>query len=455
MRGDAATSTTEAPVAIQRKCEACEEEELARIQRRAASSVDAGARLDGGAAVRVTKRPAPPLPPETRIFFERRFGQDFSRVRVHADGEAARAADAVRARAYTFGSDIVFGAHEYDPHGNAGRRLLAHELSHVVQQSRGAPSGVQAKLRAENPGDALPGVPARQKWEDVRDYVRALSSGGFDVPSAGTVAPTGRGTCTSPVRTSDLCLCELHASADDWKIKIDDIDWPHTEPADHRVTVHSTRSPVEFGAWGGGAQAGTRISQDNARALGHELCGHAWLMERGTHPTGPPPVLVGGQLMGRPSHDPTVAIENVVAGEMTPGAPTRGKFADPHHGESFARITVSGYATGATDPSTLPPDMKARLVRAKDAMLSRALMRADVVGHADHSGSASANASASLVRAQRVRSHLIGLGVGAGEFIEVVGRGDAECPAGPADDPACRKVEVLMFMFQGSSLRNP
>ena len=74
------------------------------------------------------------MPREARSYFEPRFGHDFSQVRVHADAEATSAARAVQARAYTFGRNIVFGDGEYAPETPAGRRLLAHELTHVVQQ---------------------------------------------------------------------------------------------------------------------------------------------------------------------------------------------------------------------------------------------------------------------------------------------------------------------------------
>ena len=69
-----------------------------------------------------------------RTFFEPRFERDFSQVRVHADAHAAESAQAVQALAYTVGSDIVFGAGQYAPATTAGQRLLAHELTHVVQQ---------------------------------------------------------------------------------------------------------------------------------------------------------------------------------------------------------------------------------------------------------------------------------------------------------------------------------
>lgn len=77
-----------------------------------------------------------PMEAETRAFFERRFDHDFSRVRVHADAAAASSAQSAEAAAYTVGIDIVFGAGMYRPDSQAGTRLLAHELAHVVQQSK-------------------------------------------------------------------------------------------------------------------------------------------------------------------------------------------------------------------------------------------------------------------------------------------------------------------------------
>jgi len=78
-----------------------------------------------------------PLDRATRGFMERRFGWDFSRVKVHADPAAARSALALGARAYTVGNDIVFGAGAFHPTSAPGRSLLAHELAHSMQQ--GAP----------------------------------------------------------------------------------------------------------------------------------------------------------------------------------------------------------------------------------------------------------------------------------------------------------------------------
>lgn len=78
--------------------------------------------------------PGRPLDPGTRLAMEDQLGQDLSGVRVHTDVVAARSAGAVAARAYTVGSELVFGRGRYAPHTADGRRLLAHELVHVLQQ---------------------------------------------------------------------------------------------------------------------------------------------------------------------------------------------------------------------------------------------------------------------------------------------------------------------------------
>jgi hypothetical protein len=75
-----------------------------------------------------------PLPESVQAFFEPRFGYDFCQVRVHADSKAAESARAVNARAFTVGHHVVMGAGQYSPGTAEGRRLLAHELTHVVQQ---------------------------------------------------------------------------------------------------------------------------------------------------------------------------------------------------------------------------------------------------------------------------------------------------------------------------------
>jgi hypothetical protein len=96
-----------------------------------------------------------PLSLSARNFFETRFGYDFSRVRIHTTALAADTARSINARAFTSGRTIVFGSHEYRPEADSGRRLIAHELCHVVQQGAAperpsGPGGVQRSTLVPN-----------------------------------------------------------------------------------------------------------------------------------------------------------------------------------------------------------------------------------------------------------------------------------------------------------------
>jgi hypothetical protein len=94
-----------------------------------------------------------PLEPGTRLHFEWRFGRSFDSVRIHTETVAADRAASLNAAAYTVGEHLVFGAGHYRPQSLAGRRLLAHELAHVVQQREaGGPPVVRRWVTVQNPG---------------------------------------------------------------------------------------------------------------------------------------------------------------------------------------------------------------------------------------------------------------------------------------------------------------
>ncbi|HSJ56102.1 MAG TPA: DUF4157 domain-containing protein [Anaerolineae bacterium] len=121
---------------VQRQIDEEDKEELLQtkplVQRRVASTGDGS---DTPRVVHEALRvPGRPLDPGTRAFMQSRLGHDLSRVRVHTDARAAESARAVNARAYTVGRDVVFGRGQYAPETGAGKRLLAHELTHVLQQ---------------------------------------------------------------------------------------------------------------------------------------------------------------------------------------------------------------------------------------------------------------------------------------------------------------------------------
>jgi len=144
---------------VRRKCAACEEEEKLQAKRgdssidgeQAPASVDETLRSSGQA-----------LDAGLRGFFEPRFGADFSGIRVHSDPVAARSARDVGARAYAVGNHLVFGAGNFAPESPGGRELLAHELTHTVQQGaalRREPEAPEAGP-APTPAAAAPADPA-------------------------------------------------------------------------------------------------------------------------------------------------------------------------------------------------------------------------------------------------------------------------------------------------------
>lgn len=118
----------------QRKCAACEDEE-GTLQRKEAGGASAEGGWEAPSIVgEVLQSPGRPLESGVRGFMEQRFGHEFGDVRVHDDARAAESARAVGASAYTVGRDVVFGAGKYEPQSAEGRRLMAHELTHTIQQ---------------------------------------------------------------------------------------------------------------------------------------------------------------------------------------------------------------------------------------------------------------------------------------------------------------------------------
>ena len=127
-----------------------------------------------GRAIEAARGGGHQLDPATRPDLESALGEDFSEVRVHTDATADHLSRAVEATAFTTGSDIFFRSGAYEPLSSAGRTLLAHELTHVVQQ-RGAPPAQE--LRVTDPGDA-----SEREAEAVAEQVARFPAGG-DVAS--------------------------------------------------------------------------------------------------------------------------------------------------------------------------------------------------------------------------------------------------------------------------------
>ncbi len=127
------------------------------------------------------------LTPPTRAFFEPRFGQDFSHVRIHTNHQAVKSAEALSASAYTMGSNIVFGKGQYQPTSSEGKKLLAHELVHTVQQNN-KPQVIQRRVVCDEWGANCKSVPdePEQSYEGKSD---SGNNSGTAVAESGRVLP--------------------------------------------------------------------------------------------------------------------------------------------------------------------------------------------------------------------------------------------------------------------------
>lgn len=156
----------------------------ATLHRSGEAPVDDAAAHDPTIAAAIARRGAgDPLPAPLRCDMESVLGADLSRVRVHADAIAGTAARTIRARAFTIGVDIFFAPGAFEPASDAGRELLAHELTHVVQAQEGRVAG-GGGLRISDPDEA-----AEREAEQVAHRARSAPHRGLAQPALAFVAP--------------------------------------------------------------------------------------------------------------------------------------------------------------------------------------------------------------------------------------------------------------------------
>jgi hypothetical protein len=170
----------EGPLGRQRKAEVSPEDGAAEREAddvaRAVISADAVLQkrpLDPPATVTVPGKGEVMADP-VRMFMEPRLGRDLGKVRIHRDATAGASAEALNAHAYAIGPHIVFGPNMYRPWSNEGRRLLAHELAHVVQQENGPPV---PRRQAKEPDEPLESALARQDvLDDIANNNREMAA---------------------------------------------------------------------------------------------------------------------------------------------------------------------------------------------------------------------------------------------------------------------------------------
>jgi hypothetical protein len=211
------------------QCYECRKEQMS-LQGNS-QNLDNGLRNSGGKPPivdEVLRSSGQPLDSQTRAFVEPRFNYDFSHVRVHTNDRAAESAQAVGALAYTVGRNVVFGAGRYEPGSASGMRLLAHELSHTIQQRAASNSPASLRLdlgSADSPAEreadsaeqtlglAAPAQASpspslqRKKWDTLPPYLERpeiINQKNADAAKACPVSATGTLSEVSWGETSGL-----------------------------------------------------------------------------------------------------------------------------------------------------------------------------------------------------------------------------------------------------------
>jgi hypothetical protein len=364
---------------LQRKCacggsssEKCDECASSNLQRKAVSDASPATPVSH-AAHDLLRGTGQPLDLRTRTFMEARFGRDFGHVRVHTDTQANESARAVGALAFTLGRDLVFGAGQYAPETNAGKRLLAHELTHVVQQQSVAGAAHAASLGRATQGENvfvhehLPETTLAGEWiidnpnhqvsptgktdaeliGDAFGEICGLAQRNNDRISVAVGAPVtsnieGCG-CLSIIENDLASASPVQAGPP--HIRMDVQGWSTTSIAPGfpaRVGVRHPESTFGWGYWTGGQ---TRHLKPFWQTVAHEVCGHvaAFVSTRGAN--------VGTRGVGQ-GHNIAIEGENRVAAEHgVTASEQRGLDMDPtgtplpgHRGESFLQANVFDFA---------------------------------------------------------------------------------------------------------------
>lgn len=153
-----------------------------------------------------------PLDSQTRGFMEGRLGADFGDVRVHTGAKADESARSINAQAYTVGTDVVFQSGKYEPDTDSGRHVLAHELTHVVQQKAGPVAGTPAPggIMISHPSDAF-----EQAAERSAERVMADSVGASAVTTAGAASVQRQEDEEEPAEAATAQAMAVQRSASD------------------------------------------------------------------------------------------------------------------------------------------------------------------------------------------------------------------------------------------------
>ncbi len=488
---------------IQRKCSDCEDNESI-IQRKELSKTKiADTNVGSGTHLSTTfhhelsrsKGSGSPLSSKTNEAMSMAFNSNFDNVRIHTDNRAIAMSEHIQAKAFTQGNEIYFNKNQYAPSTESGKKLLAHELTHVQQQngqntnnfkqknsSGKKVNGIQRKLKVDDTVPSDPNEPAHtlsqnafrtQAFSQANDLVQGLCNQFQVNQGTGMVEPVSKTFCNDTDEVANrannqlgcCCLCTIaDPGANLWTIRMTEIEGPHTNPGNNTVVVHPINSVFNFGHWTANdpATGGERTVISNQIVIfGHELCGHATLLELKAHA---PHV----SRLESNVHDSTVRVQNAIANEQGVSVnDDRGLAAQGvHRGESLTMVTLDNFPFNASNTSQLPAAQQRTLARVA-AFANVNNFWIDILGHSDTVGSADAKLSVSQQRAKAARQFLLDQGISntisshgltnVDRFTRVEGRSDFDLLPGAvigSPDPNLRRVDIILVNFPAGA-QNP
>lgn len=178
---------------VQRKCTACEKEEALQKKSGLPDAPTSSSIIES--SINASKGSGSPIPNETKAQMEDSFGADFSSVRLHTDSSAVQMSKDLNAQAFTHGNDIYFNAGKYDTSSNGGKHLLAHELTHTVQQGE---AGNKSKTVAKKNNKIIQRNIFGDAWDAVTDTVSDIGEGiSSGISSVGDALGSAWDTATS------------------------------------------------------------------------------------------------------------------------------------------------------------------------------------------------------------------------------------------------------------------
>ena len=410
---------------LHRKCKSCEKEEEKNkiIGRKALVGNEYEIPEHLEETDNRTRGGASGLDSSTKSFMEMRFGYDFSDVKVHADERASKSAEEINSIAYTVGNDIVFGKGQYSPNTVKGRKLLAHELVHVVQQhvEANTQSDQQMSIQRQSiptipipvfdefdPGVIVPDIPGipdflkgkQVKLSDVRKALDVLT-GKKGKKEEGDCSPFNEFERVPLGKFTGLCC--------------------------HRGSVRDEKNCCAF----------SRIGVEENRPAPRCCIGTA----------DKPEVSVMGKCVKLevvPPVFPPIPIPTPTPIPIPTPTPIPIPTPTPIPTLMFPQFSLTGFPSDSDEISRLPMKESRKLDDVKIFMQTNPHVKLDIIGHADQPAlSSTINLKISQSRADNVKARLIKMGIVGSRIIISQGIGASACSL-PGHQPACRKVDLLM-----------